>query len=117
MKKETADPKSFCSNYVKLVTLRKEAGFASNNLTIVHHDEHVMTYTRGEGKEQYLVAINFGDKMWDRDFNDISGRGMMVFDSESDTLGKESVDVNKIKLNPGQAVIVKRGDEMWYYTS
>lgn len=54
--------------------------------------------------------------MWDGDIDGLSGRGTKVFDSEKDTSGTEQVDVNKIKLNPGQAVIVKRTSEEWVFS-
>lgn len=115
METEKADAKSFYNNYRKLVELRKEAAFASGDFqVVVNKDLHVFAYTRGHGKDQYLVAINFGDKMWDGDIELLSGRGMMVFDSEKDHPGNDTVDVNKIKLEVGQAVILHNGEEEWH---
>ena len=113
---EKKDSKSFYSHYKKLVTLRKESAFASDNFKVVHIDQHVFSYTRGLGDEKYLVAINFGDQMWDKDINDLSGRGVMVFDSEGDKLSMDEVDVNKISLKPGQAVIVNGTSQEWHYS-
>lgn len=113
---EKKDSKSFYSNYKKLVTLRKMPAFASGDFKVVHIDEHVLSYTRSLGKEKYLVVINFSDKMWDKDIKDLSGRGVMVFDSEGDKLSMDEVDVNKIAINPGQVVIVNGTSQEWYYS-
>lgn len=113
---EKKDSKSFYSNYKKLVTLRKMPAFASGDFKVVHIDEHVLSYTRSLGNEKYLVVINFSDKMWDKDIKDLSGRGVMVFDSEGDKLSMDEVDVNKIAVNPGQAVIVNGTSQEWYYS-
>ena len=114
VKTEKADTKSFYSNYKKLVMLRKEPAFASNNLKIVHSDEDVFSYTRSQDNKKYLVTINFGDKRWNGDIDGLSGRGVMVFDSENDIPSQDPVDVNKIVLNPGQAVIVNGTSQDWH---
>lgn len=113
MKTEKASPKSFYSNYVKLVDLRKKPAFASDDIKIVHVDKDVLSYTRGSDADQYHVAINFGDAMWTGDFERLSGRGMVVFDSEGEQEDSQ-VDVNRIKLNVGQVLIVSRGNETWH---
>lgn len=84
-------------------------------MTVVHSDTKVFGFLRNHKDFYYLVVINFGD-MWDGDIDGLSGRGTKVFDSEKDTSGTEQVDVNKIKLNPGQAVIVKRTSEEWVFS-
>lgn len=116
VKTEKADAKSFYSMYKKLVMLRKVPAFASGDLKVVHSDEHVFSYTRSQGSDKYVVTINFGVKRWDGDINGLSGRGITVFDSEKDMLSKEPVDVNKIVLNPGQAVIVNGTNQEWHYS-
>ena len=113
MKTENASPKSFYSNYVKLVDLRKKPAFASDDIKIVQVDKDVLSYTRGSDADQYHVAINFGDAMWTGDFERLSGRGMVVFDSEGEQEDSQ-VDVNRIKLNVGQVLIVSRGNETWH---
>ena len=113
MKTEKADPKSFYRNYVKLVDLRKKPAFASDDIKIVHKDKEVFSYTRGNDTDQYHVAINFGDTMWTGDFELLSGRGVVVFDSENEQ-ENSTVDVNRIKLNVGQVLIISRGNEMWH---
>lgn len=113
MKTEKASPKSFYSNYVKLVDLRKKPAFASDDIKIVQVDKDVLSYTRGSDADQYHVAINFGDAMWTGDFERLSGRGMVVFDSEGEQEDSQ-VDVNRIKLNVGQVLIVSRGNETWH---
>ena len=113
MKTEKASPKSFYSNYVKLVDLRKKPAFASEDIKIVQVDKDVLSYTRGSDADQYHVAINFGDAMWTGDFERLSGRGMVVFDSEGEQEDSQ-VDVNRIKLNVGQVLIVSRGNETWH---
>lgn len=113
MKTEKADPKSFYSNYVKLVNLRKKPAFASDDIKIVHIDKEVLSYTRGSDADQYHVAINFGEAMWTGDFERLSGRGVVVFDSEGEQQNSQ-VDVNRIKLNVGQVLIVSRGSEKWH---
>ena len=113
MKTEKASPKSFYSNYVKLVDLRKKPAFASDDIKIVQVDKDVLSYTRGSDADQYHVAINFGDAMWTDDFERLSGRGMVVFDSEGEQEDSQ-VDVNRIKLNVGQVLIVSRGNETWH---
>ena len=116
MKTEKADNTSFYSNYKKLLILRKVPAFTSGNLKIVQSDEHVFSYTRSLGSDQYVVAINFGDKRWNGDINGLSGRGITVFDSEKDMPSKDPVDVNKIVLNPGQAVIVDGTNQDWHFS-
>ena len=113
MKTEKANPASFYSNYVKLVKLRKKPAFAGDDIKIVHKDKEVLSYTRGSDADQYHVAINFGKAMWTGDFEHLSGRGMVVFDSE-DKLENSEVDVNRIKLNVSQVLIVSRGSEKWH---
>ena len=114
VKTEKADAKSFYNNYIKLVKLRKDPAFASDDFKIVHVDKDVLSYTRGPDDNQFQVSLNFGATKWMGDFTSLSGRGVVVFDSESEAPGKESVDVNKITLNPGQVLVVSRGNETWF---
>lgn len=115
VKTEKEENSSIYNNYIKLAALRNESSFAIGNVTVVHSDTKVFAFLRNHKDFYYLVVINFGD-MWDGDIDGLSGRGTKVFDSEKDTSGTEQVDVNKIKLNPGQAVIVKRTSEKWVFS-
>ena len=111
---EKGDGESFYSKYKELVKLRNETAFVSGDLKIVHSDIHVFSYVRTYEKDYFLVVINFSDEVWDGDLEKVSGRGTVVFDSESKLLG-EKMDVNKIKLNVGQAVVVKNADGTWFF--
>ena len=112
VKIEKANNNSFYNNYIKLAALRKELPFATGEVKVVQSDPKVFAFLRSQGDLHYLVVINFGDK-WDEDIAGLSGRGLKVFDSEEDTAGTERVDVNKLTLNPGQAVIVSGTSEDW----
>ena len=91
--------------YKQLVGLRSEDAFNSTDLKVVHVDEKLLGYTRGDGK--YLVAINFSDKKWDGDFEEISVKlGTVIVDTEFKDIG-EQYDVNKLSLNPGQAFVLE----------
>lgn len=111
---EKADNNSIYSKYKELVELRKEAAtLIDGELKEVHTDRQVFSFTRSHDSEHFLVIINFSNKVWNGDLDKISGRGMVVFDTESKMVGQE-VDVNKIKLNVGQAVILKNGENEWH---
>lgn len=112
VKTEKEKNNSIYNNYIKLAALRNESSFVIGKWKVVHNDTKVFAFLRYHEDLYYLVVINFGD-MWDGDIDGLSGRGTKVFDSENDTTGTEQVDVNKIRLNPGQAVIVKGTSEEW----
>lgn len=111
---EKGDSKSYLDKYKELIKLRNNTAFVSGALKIVHVDTQVFSYVRTHEDEHFLVVINFSDKIWDGDLEKLSGLGTVVYDTESKLAGKEKVDVNKLKLNVGQAVIVKNGDEKWH---
>jgi len=94
--------------------LRNNTAFVSGELKVVHVDLQVFSYVRNHEDEYFLVVINFSDKIWDGDLEKLSGLGTVVYDTESKLAGKGKVDVNKLKLNGGQAVILKNGDEKWH---
>lgn len=112
---EKADKDSYYSKYKELLELRRnETAFVDGKLKDVHSDHQgVFSYVRSHENRHFLVIINFGDQIWDGDLEKISGMGIVVFDSESKMVGK-TMDVNKIKLNVGQAVILKKGDNKWH---
>ena len=92
------------SLYKQLVDLRATDAFKSSDFKVVHVDEQMLAYTRGD--HAYLVAISFSDKLWDGDLEKLSGRGKVVLDTSDKQVG-EIVDVNKIKLSPKQALVVE----------
>lgn len=104
VKAEQKDEKSHYAVYKAVAKLRQESAFKSTEFKVVHADDQVFSYTRGD---KYLVAINFSGNKWDKDFEGISGRGTVVFDSKFSLKGEKDVDVNKIHLEGGQAVVVK----------
>ena len=114
MDTEKGDGESYLTKYKELIKLRNNAAFVSDALKIIHVDTQVFSYVRTHEDEYFLVVINFSDKIWDGDLEKLSGLGTVVYDTESKLAGKEKVDVNKLKLNVGQAVIVKNGDEKWH---
>lgn len=111
---EKGDSKSYLNKYKELIKLRNNTAFVSGTLKIVHVDTQVFSYVRTHEDEHFLVVINFSNKIWDGDLAKLSGLGTVVYDTQSKLAGKEKVDVNKLKLNVGQAVIVKNGDEKWH---
>ena len=111
---EKEDKDSIYSKFKELVELRKKAATLSDGeLKEVHTDLQVFSFIRSHDSEHLLVIINFSDKVWNGDLDKISGRGTVVFDTESKMVGQE-VDVNKIKLNVGQAVILENGKNEWH---
>ena len=111
---EKGDGESYLSKYKELVKLRNNTAFVSGDFKVVHVDEQVYAYVRTHGNDYYLIAINFSNKVWDKDLEKVSGLGTVVYDTESKLKGDKNVDVNKIKLNVGQAIIVKNGDHPWH---
>lgn len=111
---EKTDKDSFYSKYKELVGLRRNASaLVEGVLKEVHTDLRVFSFIRSHENQHFLIIINFDDKSWNGDLDKISGRGTVVFDTESNMVGQE-VDVNKIKLNSGQAVILKNGKNEWH---
>lgn len=111
---EKTDKDSIYSKYKELVGLRRNASaLVEGVLKEVHTDLEVFSFIRSHENQHFLIIINFGDKSWNGDLDKISGRGTVVFDTESNMVGQE-VDVNKIKLNRGQAVILKNGKNEWH---
>ena len=111
---EKADSESYLNKYKELIKLRSNTAFVNGTLTMVHVDTQVLAYVRTHEDEHFLVVINFSNKIWDGDLEKLSGLGTVVYDTQSKLAGKEKVDVNKLKLNVGQAVILKNGDEKWH---
>ena len=111
---EKANNESYLNKYKELIKLRKNPVFVSGTLKVVHVDTQVLAYVRTHEDEHFLVVINFSDKIWDGDLEKLSGLGTVVYDTQSKLAGKEKVDVNKLKLNGDQAVILKNGDEKWH---
>ena len=111
---EKGDSKSHLNKYKELMKLRNNTAFASGEFKVVHVDLQVFSYVRNHEDEYFLVVINLSDKIWDGDLEKLSGLGTVVYDTESKLAGKGKVDVNKLKLNGGQAVILKNGDEKWH---
>ena len=111
---EKANNESYLNKYKELIKLRKNPAFVSGTLKVVHVDTQVLAYVRTHEDEHFLVVINFSDKIWDGDLEKLSGLGTVVYDTQSKLAGKEKVDVNKLKLNGDQAVILKNGDEKWH---
>ena len=91
--------------YTKLAGLRSESALKSLALKVVHADDKVFAYTRGN-KDKYLVVINFDNSVWDGDLEHLSGRGEVVVDTKDDK-NTQQLDVNKIKLVGGQALVLK----------
>ena len=102
---EMIDNASVYNMYKNALKLRSEDAFLSEEFKVVHVDRQVFAYMRGSN--QYVVVINFSDKVWDEDLEELSGVGTVVYDSEDKKVGYDEQDVNKIKLNPGQVYIVK----------
>ena len=113
---EKGDGESYLMKYQELVKLRKQSAFVSGNFTVMHVDTQVYSYVRTLGDDHYLVTINFSDKLWDGDLEKVSGRGTVVYDTESTMKDKENVDVNKFKLNEGQAIIIKNDGHEWLFS-
>ena len=111
---EKANNESYLNKYKELIKLRNNPAFVSGTLKVVHVDTQVLAYVRTHEDEHFLVVINFSDKIWDGDLEKLSGLGTVVYDTQSKLAGKEKVDVNKLKLNVDQAVILKNGDEKWH---
>ena len=111
---EKGDSESYLNKYKELVRLRNNTAFVSGEFKFVHVDTQVFSYVRNHEDEYFLVVINFSDKIWDGDLEKLSGLGTVVYDTQSKLAGKGKVDVNKLKLNVGQAVILKNGDEKWH---
>ena len=111
---EKANNESYLNKYKELIKLRKNPAFVSGTLKVVHVDTQVLAYVRTHEDEHFLVVINFSDKIWDGDLEKLSGLGTVVYDTQSKLAGEEKVDVNKLKLNVDQAVILKNGDEKWH---
>ena len=114
MDTEKGDSKSYLNKYKELIKLRNNTAFVSGELKIVQVDTEVFSYVRSHEYDYFLVVINFSNKIWNGDLEKLSGLGTVVYDTESKLAGKEKVDVNKLKLNVGQAVILKKGDENWH---
>ena len=111
---EKANNESYLNKYKELIKLRKNPAFVSGTLKVVHVDTQVLAYVRTHEDEHFLVVINFSDKIWDGDLEKLSGLGTVVYDTQSKLAGEEKVDVNKLKLNVDQAVLLKNGDEKWH---
>ena len=114
MDTEKANNESYLNKYKELIKLRNNPAFVSGTLKVIHVDTQVLAYVRTHEDEHFLVVINFSDKIWDGDLEKLSGLGTVVYDTQSKLAGKEKVDVNKLKLNVDQAVILKNGDEKWH---
>ena len=111
---EKGDADSYLNKYKELIKLRNNPAFVSGEFKIIHVDTQVFSYVRNHDNDYFLVVINFSDKIWDGDLEKLSGLGTVVYDTQSKLAGEEKVDVNKLKLNVGQAVVVEKGDEKWH---
>lgn len=100
-----ADGVSTYKLYKKLVELRSESAMKSFALKVVHADDKVFAYTRGD-KDKYLAVINFHGSEWNGDLEKLSGRGKVVLDTKDEN-NTQKLDVNKIKLVGGQALVLK----------
>lgn len=101
-----AEGQSTLKIYKKLTELRSEAAMSSLAFKIVQADDKVFAYTRGEGEKSYLVIINFSNAEWDGDIALLSGTGVVSLDTKKAD-NSELVDVNKLKLAVGQAMVIK----------
>lgn len=111
---EKGDSESYLNKYKELIKLRNNTAFVSGEFKVVHVDTQVFSYVRTHDDDYFLVVINFSNQVWDGDLEKLSGLGTVVYDTQSKMTGKEKVDVNKLKLNVGQAVILKNGDQKWH---
>lgn len=112
---EKGDGESYLNKYKELVKLRNDTAFVSGDFKVVHVDTQVYSYVRTHGDDYYLITINFSDQVWDGDLDKLSGRGTVVYDTET-KLTSTVVDVNKFKLHVGQAIIVKNGENKWHFS-
>ncbi|EDO37034.1 predicted protein [Nematostella vectensis] len=93
----------------KILKLRNaEKAFHGLNFRLIHVDSSILAYTRSTWLSKYVVIINFGSRIWSGGLErGLKKKGVVIIDSSTIMAEGTELDMNRISIHPGHALVVK----------